>query len=478
MTAAGPAVCVVGDALLDVDWHGAVDRVCRDAPVPVLEDSSEADRPGGAALAAVFVAASGARTSLVTALSPDRNGRRLRTLLARAGVEVVDLGLEGPTPVKLRLRAGGQSVARVDRWCSPIVTPGAWSTEATARVRAADAVLVSDYGRGLATQAERAGLAELAGVPGAGGRPLLWDPHVAGPRPPRYSLLTTPNLAEAHALSGRAGSAPCRLPDIVALAAEVAGVLGSATVVTAGPLGAVLADGQAPPAVVPALPIQGDVCGAGDCFAASAAAAVAAGRSLLQAVEGAVADAQAFVSGRVPTAARWHALSGAASGNSAVIALPITGGEPDAIRAAAAVRRAGGVVVAAGGCFDVLHAGHVRLLEQARRLGDHLVVCLNGDRSVRRLKGAHRPLNTAADRAAVLRGLGCVDGVVTFDDDTPCAALRAIRPDLFVKGSDYEGLELAEREVMAEWGGQVVLLPVVDGHSTTQLIATAVAAAG
>jgi D-beta-D-heptose 7-phosphate kinase / D-beta-D-heptose 1-phosphate adenosyltransferase len=478
VTAGGPAVCVVGDALLDVDWHGAVDRVCRDAPVPVLEGSSETDRPGGAALAAVFVAASGTRTSLVTALGPDRNGRRLRTLLARARVEVVDLGLEGPTPVKLRLRAGGQSVARVDRWCTPIVTPGPWSTEATARVREADVVLVSDYGRGLATRAERAGLAELVGVSGAGGRPVLWDPHVAGPRPPHYSLLTTPNLAEAHVLSGRAGGAPARLPDIVALAAEVAGVLGSATVVTAGPLGAVLADGQAPPAIVPALPVQGDACGAGDCFAASAAAAVAAGRSPRQAVEDAVADAQAFVSGRVPTAARWHARSGAASGNSAVIALPTTGGETDAIRAAAAVRRAGGVVVAAGGCFDVLHAGHVRLLEQARRLGDHLVVCLNGDRSVSRLKGAHRPLNTAADRAAVLRGLGCVDGVVTFDGDTPCAALRAIRPDLFVKGSDYEGVELAEREVLAEWGGQVVLLPVVDGHSTTQLIATAVAAAG
>jgi rfaE bifunctional protein nucleotidyltransferase chain/domain len=145
----------------------------------------------------------------------------------------------------------------------------------------------------------------------------------------------------------------------------------------------------------------------------------------------------------------------------------------DATRLAADIRSRGGVVVAAGGCFDLLHAGHVRTLQAARRLGDCLVVCLNSDASVRRLKGAGRPLNSEHDRATVLLGLDCVDAVVSFDDDTPCNALAAVRPHLFVKGGDYEGLHLPEEDVLAEWGGHLVVLPLVEGHSTTRLVAAA-----
>ena len=133
-------------------------------------------------------------------------------------------------------------------------------------------------------------------------------------------------------------------------------------------------------------------------------------------------------------------------------------------------------MVAAGGCFDVLHAGHVQLLEHARSLGDHLVVLVNGDASLRRLKGPGRPLNPVADRVAILRSLACVDDVVAFDEDTPCRALRALRPHLFVKGADYEGTDMEERQVMARWGGQVVLVPLVDGRSTSRLIDSAAAA--
>ena len=168
--------------------------------------------------------------------------------------------------------------------------------------------------------------------------------------------------------------------------------------------------------------------------------------------------------------------SGAAGG--AVVALGGRRSDHEAVDRAARIRRHGSVVVAAGGCFDVLHAGHVQLLEHARRLGDHLVVCLNGDRSVRRLKGAGRPLNPAADREAVLRSLACVDDVVVFDDDTPVAALERLRPHLFVKGADYQGAEMPEHAVLARWGGHVVTVPLVAGRSTTGLIATAVSAGG
>jgi D-beta-D-heptose 7-phosphate kinase / D-beta-D-heptose 1-phosphate adenosyltransferase len=127
--------------------------------------------------------------------------------------------------------------------------------------------------------------------------------------------------------------------------------------------------------------------------------------------------------------------------------------------------------VAAGGCFDLLHAGHVRLLEAARALGDCLVVCLNSDASVRRLKGPGRPVVPEADRAEVLHSLGCVDAVAIFGEDTPAAALERLRPHLFVKGGDYGARDLPEADVLARWGGQAVLVPYLEGRSTTSLLA-------
>jgi D-beta-D-heptose 7-phosphate kinase / D-beta-D-heptose 1-phosphate adenosyltransferase len=141
------------------------------------------------------------------------------------------------------------------------------------------------------------------------------------------------------------------------------------------------------------------------------------------------------------------------------------------------VSGAGGVVVATGGCFDLLHAGHVATLREARRLGDCLVVCLNSDDSVRRLKGPSRPLVPAADRARVLQALEYVDGVVVFEEDTPVEVLRRIRPDVWAKGGDYAGTDVPEAKVLAEWGGQAVVLPYLKGRSTTELVRTAAGSA-
>ncbi|MGE5635827.1 MAG: D-glycero-beta-D-manno-heptose 1-phosphate adenylyltransferase, partial [Nocardioidaceae bacterium] len=137
------------------------------------------------------------------------------------------------------------------------------------------------------------------------------------------------------------------------------------------------------------------------------------------------------------------------------------------------VRAAGGAVVATGGCFDLLHAGHVRTLEAARRLGDCLVVCLNSDASVRRLKGPGRPLVSQDDRASVLAALGCVDAVVVFDEDTPERALEGLRPHVWAKGGDYHGVELPEARVLGRWGGRAVILPYLEGRSSTRLIEAA-----
>jgi rfaE bifunctional protein nucleotidyltransferase chain/domain len=207
------------------------------------------------------------------------------------------------------------------------------------------------------------------------------------------------------------------------------------------------------PFVVPApLVSTNDAIGAGDCFAVAATHALATGSVVTEAVESAVAAAAAFVG------------AGGVAGVDHVIA----DGAADA--PAARVHAAGGTVVATGGCFDLMHAGHVALLQAARALGDCLVVLVNSDASVRRLKGRDRPYQTAADRAAVLRALACVDDVIVFDEDTPVDALERLRPEVFVKGADYSIDQLVESDVMARWHGQTVVVPYLAGRSTSRLL--------
>jgi rfaE bifunctional protein nucleotidyltransferase chain/domain len=236
-----------------------------------------------------------------------------------------------------------------------------------------------------------------------------------------------------------------------------------AVAVTLGSRGALLSYGEGAPMVVPAVPVTGgDPCGAGDSFAAAAALALADGAVTGEAVAAAVVAASAFV-----------ARGGAANWNGARDREP---DEPDVVADSsveallARVRSAGGTVVATGGCFDLLHPGHVATLRAARGLGDCLVVCINSDESVRRLKGPSRPLVTATDRARVLEALEFVDAVVVFEEDTPAEVLDRLRPDVWAKGGDYAGADLPEAAVLRRWGGQAVVLPYLDGHSTTALV--------
>jgi rfaE bifunctional protein nucleotidyltransferase chain/domain len=209
-----------------------------------------------------------------------------------------------------------------------------------------------------------------------------------------------------------------------------------------------------------------DPCGAGDRFSSAAAGLLADGRSLEEAVTAAVRTASAFVAAGGASAAKTRTGDApAATGRR-----PAAEGMEAALAVAARTRAAGGRVVATGGCFDLLHAGHVSVLQSARRLGGCLIVLLNSDDSVRRLKGPERPLVTEADRAAVIGALECVDAVAVFDEATPEAALRRLRPDLFAKGGDYTGIELPEQAVLAEWGAEVVLLPYLEGRSTSRFI--------
>jgi rfaE bifunctional protein nucleotidyltransferase chain/domain len=415
---------------------------------------------------------------LVTALAPDHPGAELRDALEQMGVEIVDLVLSGQTPEKIRIRAQGRALLRLDRGGVPGAV-GAASAAARAAIEWSDAVLVADYGRGVCAEPGlRAALEHAL----AGSTPLVWDPHPRGAAPVPGAWLVTPNAVEAAAFAARpdAGAESAAAPPagadaepqgapIVRAGADAEALRDRWAArwicVTRGADGAVLAGPGGALTAVPAERVAvGDPCGAGDRFAVRATEVLAAGGSAPEAVRAAVACASAFV----------------AAGGAASVGLPsavmdghadeAAGGQGNHGRVLARVRARGGTVVATGGCFDLLHPGHVQTLQAARALGDCLVVCLNSDRSVRRLKGPARPLVGEDDRAAVLSALGCVDAVVVFDEDTPAAILRALRPDVWVKGGDYAVADLPEAQVLAEWGGRAVVLPFVEGRSTTRLI--------
>jgi rfaE bifunctional protein nucleotidyltransferase chain/domain len=410
--ARGPVV-VIGDALLDRDVDGSVERLAPDAPVPVVDECAVRSRPGGAGLAALLAAGGDREVTLVTALGNDAAGSELRRGLSAAGIDVVDLGLRGTTPEKVRVRASGRPLLRLDRGGTGAPV-GGMTAAARAAIGSASGVLVSDYGRGTV---DAPGVRDaIAAV--AGDVPVVWDPHPRGGEPVDGVALVTPNAEEAGRFSFRGAHAVC---------------------VTHGSRGAVLSRGPSGELVVPAPRVDGgDPCGAGDRFASRAAELLADGATVEEAVEGAVAASSAFV----------------AAGGAGSVHVPA--GTP--------------TVVATGGCFDLLHVGHVRTLEAARAFGDRLVVLLNSDASVRRLKGPGRPVVRQDDRAAMLRALRCVDAVIVFEEDTPTAALERLRPEVWAKGGDYAGEDLPEAGALASWGATIVLLPYLDGWSTTKLI--------
>jgi D-beta-D-heptose 7-phosphate kinase / D-beta-D-heptose 1-phosphate adenosyltransferase len=457
---------VVGDALLDRDVAGAVTRVSPDAPVPVFDEQSTRDRVGGAALAAALAAGDGPGDGqpvrLVSAVGRDPAGARLRELLAEAGVELIELPYGGGTPEKIRLCTDRQVVLRLDRagLSGGVGEPGA---EALAALAGASAILVSDYGRGVTGLS---GLRRvLAGA--AQSRPVVWDPHRRGTSPVPGVRLATPNESEVDKPAGDIG-----LRGIATAAAQARQAWRcGAVAVTLGAEGALLTQGGNTPLVVPP-PVRcsGDSCGAGDRFASAATAALARGALVSEAVQVAVCEAARFVQAG---AARTYPVENGQSRVAPGVGLP------EALAIAERTRAAGGTVVATGGCFDLVHPGHVATLQAARGLGDCLVVCVNSDASVRSLKGPDRPLLGEQDRAQLLAALSCVDAVVIFDESTPLNLLSRLRPDIWVKGGDYFVDDPENRPVLPEashvraWGGQTVVVPYRAGHSTTSLIEAA-----
>ena len=465
-------IAVVGDTLLDIDLQGHATRLCPDAPAPVVDVGRRLERPGGAGLVATLLAEDGHDVRLISALAGDDGGERLRRLLAP--VELAVGALAGPTPIKMRLTADGQRIARIDEGCGPQPQPRV-DERMLAALEGVDAIVVADYGRGIADSPALRAALETA----ARRVPLVWDPHQRGARPVPGAAAVTPNLPELLSLSGRDVR---ELGAVAAAAARLRSRWGAGSViVTLAERGALVCSPQGETHV--AVPSAGlrieDPCGAGDRFASALAAALARGESLEAAAELSVATAVAFLASGGVSSLAPHGVDGPTvpePPSSAPAGLETVSSSP-AQDLARRVRAVGGRVIAAGGCFDLLHAGHLRLLEAARAMGDCLIVCLNSDESVRRLKGEGRPLMGQADRAELLEGLACVDAVEIFDEDTPERAIARLRPHVWVKGGDYRAEDLPETTLLRRWGGQSVTVPLEPGRSTTQL-AEAIAGLG
>ena len=455
-------VLVVGDLMLDRYWHGATSRISPEAPVPVVHVSETEERPGGAANVALNVTALGAQCVLLGVTGRDEAGARLRERVAAAGVETGFIELpDVPTVTKLRVISRHQQLIRLDFEDDL----AAFDAEALLgryreHLSTCGAVVLSDYGKGtLRDPRPFIQAARDAGVP------VLVDPKHDDFSVYAGASLITPNLAEFERAAG-----PC--PDETALVENARRLIEAhglgALLVTRGEHGMTLVDAEG---AVRHLPTEArevyDVTGAGDTVIAGMAAGLAAGLSHEQAM--ALANlAAGVVVGKL----------GTATASVPEIRAALHGGEADRgivdeaqlLSLVGQARARGERIVMTNGCFDILHAGHVAYLAEARRLGDRLVVAVNDDASVRALKGPGRPVNSLERRMSVLAALAAVDWVVPFSEETPERLICAVRPDVLVKGGDYRPEEIAGGDCVRAAGGEVRVLEYVDGLSTTALI--------
>jgi D-beta-D-heptose 7-phosphate kinase/D-beta-D-heptose 1-phosphate adenosyltransferase len=462
----GKQIWVLGDLMLDEYVMGAVERISPEAPVPVVKVREMEYRLGGAANVARQVALLGARVSLAGLIGADATGEDFQRLCSASNVDtraVIKLP-DRRTTRKLRVLGPTQQLLRLD-WedvnpCAPHAAVRMVSKLADG-VRP-DAIILSDYAKGVLTPETMANIMGLRGI-----APVIVDPKHRDFVRYRGATTITPNLRELEAAVGHA----LDVDDTAAIAAAARSVAQAAgldaMLVTLGDRGMLVVPVHSHEVAIPAMQrAVYDVTGAGDTATAVLSLSLACQASLLAAAH--LANAAAGVSvGHVGAVA-----VDMASIRDAIAARPDRKifARDDLAARASSWRMTGKRIVFTNGCFDLLHAGHVSLLSQAAKLGDVLVLAINSDASVRRLKGLERPLVPQADRAAVLAALSFVDAVTIFDEDTPLEALQVVRPHVLVKGNDYQLAQVVGREFIEEIGGSVQLVPLMPERSTTALV--------
>jgi len=458
-------VLVVGDVMLDRYWHGATSRISPEAPVPVVRVEDADDRPGGAANVALNIAALGAHAALAGVVGQDDNAELLKARLEASSVSThFQYSGQVPTITKLRVMSRNQQLLRLD-FEQPLgqvdTQPLLESTRSA--LTECDVLILSDYGKGTLNQVEK--LIQLSRL---AGKRVLIDPKGQDFRKYRGASLITPNLGEFEAVVGHCDNDEQLAERGETLRAELEL---EALLITRSEKGMTLIrEEHAPLHLATRAQEVFDVTGAGDTVIGLMGLAIAAGYGFPEAMMLANLGAGLVVAkpgtatlsiAELYTALHGDKLAEFGVTNASTLA--------DAVTAAQA---RGERVVMTNGCFDILHAGHVAYLEQAKRLGDRLIVAVNDDASISRLKGPLRPINPLERRMQVLAGLGAVDWVVPFSDDTPAALIETILPDVLVKGGDYQPDEIAGGAAVRARGGEVKVLGFEDGVSTTAMIAT------
>jgi len=467
-------VLVVGDVMLDQYVWGDVARISPEAPVPVVRATMREERPGGAANVAMNLAGLGASVTLVGFGGGDREQLTLEELLAEQGIEPsLTVVPDVPTTTKLRILSGHQQMMRVDTESNLQFSADDYCrllSNALAALESCAVVILSDYAKGVLSEQACQSLIQEARRMHI---PVLVDPKVPDFSRYRDSTCICPNRKELAAATGRRAE---DLPGLLAAGQSLVRSLGLEFMpVTLGQQGIAVLDSDSS-LRVPALARQVfDVSGAGDTVIAVLALAIASHIQIEIAAQLANMAAGVVV-GKVGTVPITKAeLMGALAERAPTAmhekVLPLE----QLIARITGWRSRGDRIVFTNGCFDILHIGHISLLEEARRKGDRLIVGLNSDSSVRRLKGPARPIVGERERAQVLTAMSAVDAVVVFSDSTPLRLVEAIRPDVLVKGGDYtKDIVVGAREVEA-WGGRVELIPLREGISTSRLIASAAA---
>lgn len=456
-------VLVAGDLMLDQYWLGDTARISPEAPVPVVKVNRYDNRLGGAANAALNVRSLGANVALAGIVGEDDNGRQLRQLLKDNLIEDLTLASHSASTIsKLRLISRNQQMLRADfeqPFCEADIVEA--SQLCTAQLADFSVLLLSDYNKGTLAQCQ-----DIISKANAAGCKVVVDPKGDDFGKYRHAYLLTPNMTEFEAVAGR-----CRdEQDMFSKAAALIDQLQlQALLLTRSEQGMTLflPDGSHHHFNAIAREVF-DVTGAGDTVIATLATALAKGIALETAVMLAN-TAAGIVVGRM----------GAASVTPLELKLALESSQPrptgivsaGQLQSLVAFEKSlGKRIVFTNGCFDILHAGHVQYLNEAALLGDRLIVAINDDASVTRLKGQGRPVNTVDDRMAVLASLQAVDWVLSFADDTPESLLRSLQPDVLVKGGDYGMDQVVGAEIVHGYGGEVKVLSLQQGISTTRII--------
>jgi len=455
-------VVVAGDVMLDRYLFGSTGRISPEAPVPVVHVHETDNRPGGAANVAVNLASLGVSTSVVGVVGNDAAADSLEAIMSEHGI-ACNFARAGdrPTITKTRVQSRGQQLIRLDEENVADMPGDAMASTLRSVLEGAGAVVLSDYGKGaLADVSVMIALCREAGVP------VLVDPKGTDFHKYRGASLLTPNQSEFEAVAGRCASDQ----ELVDRARTMMDDLDlDALLVTRSEKGMLLVEAGARPLFLSTQAREVyDVTGAGDTVIATLAGALASGQDL--------ASSAALANIAAGLVVRKIGVATVTPGEiSAALHQRGQGGrglvELDALLALVEESRSRNErIVMTNGCFDVLHAGHVSYLEEAKSLGDRLIVAVNDDASVKRLKGDSRPINALEDRLLVLAGLAAVDWVVPFAEDTPARLIQAILPDVLVKGGDYKPDEIVGGKEVLQNGGEVRVLAFRDGHSSSRII--------